>query len=182
LAQVALGDIFTEEKFGHVDYPQAFNWYRKAADQGRASGQFGVGARYLLGQGVAQDFEEARRWLTPAADQGHPYAQFMLATMFEAGQGGPIDAAAAEKYYELAANYGLPKAQYRLGLLLASDRGNSIRLLSAYKWLVLAQDAVKESATAAQEIRKLLTPEQLAQAERAIDEWRSAHLPPQSSR
>ncbi len=181
-AQIALGDIFAEEKFGHVDYPQAINWYKKAANQGRAAGQFGLGARYLLGQGVPQNLEEARRWLTPAANQGHPYAQFLLATMFEAGQGGPVDVTAAAKYYELAANYGLPKAQYRLGLLLASDRSNEANLLPAYKWLVLAQDSVKESATTAQEIRKLLTPAQLAQAEHEIDKWRTAHLPRQSTR
>jgi len=179
-AQVALGDIFAEEQFGHVDYPQAINWYRKAADQGRAAGQFGLGARYLLGQGVPQDLEEARRWLTQAANQGHPYAQFLLATMLQAGQGGPVDAAAAAKYYELAANYGLARAQYRLGLLLASGRSNATSLVSAYKWLVLAQDSEKESAAPALELRKLLTPEQLAQAEHEIDEWRTAHLPRQS--
>jgi localization factor PodJL len=121
--------------------------------------------------------EEARRWLTPAAGRGHPYAQFLLAKMLEAGEGGPVDAASAAKYYELAANYGLAEAQYRLGLLLASDRSNGTNLVSAYKWLVLAQDTVKESAAAAQELQELLTPSQLAQAKREIDEWRAAHLP-----
>jgi TPR repeat protein len=131
--------------------------------------------RYLFGQGVAQDLEEARRWLTPAANQGHPYAQFLLAKMFESGQGGPVDTVAATKYYEPAANYGIPGAQYRLGLLLVSDRSNGMDLVSAYKWLVLAQDTVKESAASAQELHKLLTPSQLAQAEHEIDEWRAAH-------
>ena len=181
-AQVALGDIFSEDKFHHVDYPQALGWYRKAAEQGRAAGQFGLGARYLLGQGVPRDPAEARRWLTPAANQGHPYAQYLLAKMFEEGEGGPVDVAAAAKYYELAANYGLAKAQYRLGLLLSSDRSNATRLLSAYKWFVLAQDSVKESAATAEDLRKLLTPEQLAEAEHEIEEWRSAHPPRQSSR
>jgi TPR repeat protein len=176
-AQVALGDIFSEDRFHHVDYPQALGWYRKAAEQGRAAGQFGLGARYLLGQGVPRDPEEARRWLTPAANQGHPYAQYLLAKMFEEGEGGPVDVAAAAKYYELAANYGLAKAQYRLGLLLSSDRNNATRLLSAYKWFVLAQDSVKESAATAEDLRKLLTPEQLDEAGHEIDEWHSAHQP-----
>jgi len=50
--------------------------------------------------------------------------------------------------------------------------------------LVLAQDAVKETAaiTLAQELRKRLTPPQLAQAENEIDEWRIAHLPRHSGR
>ncbi len=181
-AQAILGDIFVEQKFGRLDYTQAVNWYRKAADQGQATGQFGLGARYLLGQGVPQDLEEARRWLTPAANQGHPYAEFLLATMLQAGQGGPADAATAQKYYELAANYGIARAQYRLGLLLATDRNNTANLISAYKWLVLAQDTEKESAATALELRKQLTPEQVAQAEHEIDEWRTAHAPRQPSR
>jgi uncharacterized protein len=181
-AQTALGDIFADQKFGRVDYSQAVNWYRKAADQGQPAGELGLGTQYLLGQGVAQDMEEARRWLTPAANQGHPYAQFLLAKMFDAGEGGPVDTGSAAKYYELAANYGLAEAQYRLGLLLAADRSNETNLVSAYKWLVLAQDSVKESATASQELQKLLTPSQLAQAQHEIDEWHAAHLPRNSAR
>ena len=181
-AQAALGDIFADPKLGRLDYDQAVDWYRKAADQGQRGGEFGLGTRYLLGQGVPQDLEEARRWLTPAANLGHPYAQFLLAKMLEAGEGGPVDLAAAAKYYELAANSGIAEAQYRLGLLLASDRSNGTSLVSAYKWLVLAQDSVKESAATAQQIQKLLTPSQIAQAEREIDQWRIAHLPHGASR
>lgn len=180
-AQTALGDIYADQRFGRVDYSQAVNWYKKAADQGQPAGELGLGTRYLLGQGVEQDKEEARRWLTPAANQGHPYAQFLLGKMLEAGEGGPVDAASAKKYYELAANYGLVDAQYRLGLLLASDRSNGASLISAYKWLVLAQDKVEESAKTAQELQKLLTPSQLAQAEREIEKWRAAHLPGRSA-
>jgi TPR repeat protein len=175
-AQAELGDIFADQKLGRVDYSQAVTWYRKAAVQGQREGEFGLGARYLLGQGVAPDNDEARRWLTPAANRGHPYAQFLLAKMFEPGGGGPVDAAAAAKYYELAADYGIPEAQYRLGLLLAADRSNQSTLPFAYKWLVLAQDSVKESAATAQELRKSLTPPQIDQAEREIDQWRTAHL------
>ncbi len=181
-AQMELGDIFADKKFGRLDYSQAVEWYRKAAAQGQREGQFGLGARYLLGQGVPQDFDEARNWLTRAANQGHPYAQFLLAKMFESGEGGPVDVASAEKYYDPAANFGIPEAQYRLGLLLASDRGNGANLVSAYKWLVLAENPVKESAAAAQELRKLLAPAQIAQAEREIDEWRTTHPPRHSDR
>ncbi|MFZ0418517.1 MAG: AMIN domain-containing protein [Candidatus Sulfotelmatobacter sp.] len=180
-AQAALGDIFSDPKLGHLDYAQAVLWYRKAADQGLPAAEFGLAARYLFGQGVPEDLEEARRWLTPAANQGHPYSQFFLAKMFEAGQGGPVDLAAATKYYDLAANYGIAQAQYHLGLLLASDRSTPTSLVSAYKWLVLAQASVKESAAAAQELRKLLTPEQIAQAERQVDLWRTTHPPSRSN-
>jgi uncharacterized protein len=181
-AQMELGDIFADKKFGRQDYSQAVDWYRKAAEQGQREGQFGLGARYFFGQGVLQDFGEARNWLTRAANQGHPYAQFLLAKMFESGEGGPVDVASAEKYYDPAANFGIPEAQYHLGLLLASDRSNGANLVSAYKWLVLAEDPVKESAATAQQLRKLLAPAQIAQAEHEIDEWRTAHPPRRSDR
>jgi TPR repeat protein len=181
-AQMELGDIFADKKFGRQDYSQAVDWYRKAAEQGQREGQFGLGARYFFGQGVLQDFDEARNWLTRAANQGHPYAQFLLAKMFESGEGGPVDVASAEKYYDPAANFGIPEAQYHLGLLLASDRSNGANLVSAYKWLVLAEDPVKESAATAQQLRKLLAPAQIAQAEHEIDEWRTAHPPRRSDR
>jgi len=181
-AQAELGDVLIDKKLGRVDYSQAVEWYRKAAEQGQREGQFGLGARYLFGQGVPQNVEEARRWLTPAATRGHPYAQYLLANMLEAGEGGPVDAASAARYYEAAANQGIAEAQYRLGLLLASDRSNGTSLVSAYKWLVLAQDAVKQSATTAQEVRKLLTRPQLAQADHEIEEWRTAHPPQHSGR
>jgi localization factor PodJL len=100
----------------------------------------------------------------------------------EAGEGGPADAASAAKYYEPAANFGIAEAQYQLGVLLASDRSNGANLSSAYKWLVLAEGTVKESARTAEEIRKLLTPAQIAQTEHEIDEWRVAHPPRQPSR
>jgi len=181
-AQMELGDIFVDKKFGRVDYSQAVEWYRKAAEQGQREAQFGLGARYLLGQGVPQNFDEARNWLTRAANQGHPYAEFLLARMFESGEGGPVDVSSAEKYYDPAANFGIPEAQFHLGLLLAADRSNGANLISAYKWLVLAEDPVKDSAGKAQELRKLLAPAQIAQAEHEIDEWRTAHAPRHSDR
>lgn len=181
-AQAVLGDIFSDQKLGRVDYAESVHWYRKAADQGNREGQFGLGARFLYGQGVPQDYAEARRWLTPAADRGHPYAQFLLARMFETGDGGPVDRAAAAKYYEPAANYGVAEAQYRLGVLLSSDRGNEQNSSSAYKWLVLAQDSIKESAGAAQQLRKNLNAAEIAQAEREVDEWRRAHARNDASR
>jgi len=174
LSAAALGDIYSDQELGRVDYNQAVDWYRQAAEQGQRNGQFGLGTRYLLGQGVPQDLSEARRWLTPAADQDHPYAQLALAKMLEAGAGGPADAGAAAKYYELAANHGIAEAQYRLGLLLAADHGNTVNVVSAYKWLLLARDASKDSAAAEQEVRALLTPAQLVEAEHAADEWRIA--------
>ena len=42
-------------------------WYRKAADQGNAVAQFGLGSLYYGGHGVQQDYSEAYFWQNLAA-------------------------------------------------------------------------------------------------------------------
>jgi localization factor PodJL len=100
-----------------------------------------------------------------------------LAKLFDAREGGEADATAAAKYYEQAANYGIKDAQYRLGVMLSADQNNAANLQAGYKWLILAADSMKESpaTVTAQQVRKLLTSAQVAQAEQEIDAWRTAH-------
>jgi TPR repeat protein len=49
------------------DYAEALKWWHKAADQGHAPAQSGLGAMYGLGQGVPQDYVQAHMWLNLAA-------------------------------------------------------------------------------------------------------------------
>ncbi len=42
-------------------------WFRKAADQGLAQGQFNLGEAYAKGQGVKQDRTQAYMWFSLAA-------------------------------------------------------------------------------------------------------------------
>jgi len=74
------------------DAGQAMVWYRKAADQGSAAGQFGVGLLYYEGSGVPRDVEEAKRWFTLAARQGDPRA---IAALQELGGDVPAEGKAA---------------------------------------------------------------------------------------
>jgi len=57
---------------------EAVVWYRKAADQGYADGQFNLGLMYRTGRGVPQDDVEAVVWCRKAADQGHAQAETCL--------------------------------------------------------------------------------------------------------
>ena len=45
---------------------------RKAADQGLASGQFGLGSMYANGNGVPKCEMEAVKWYRKAEEQGDP--------------------------------------------------------------------------------------------------------------
>lgn len=60
------GYLLETGKYGNTDVEQAYNWYRKAADNGDARAQF------LIGQSLEkQDVEEAYRWYSKSANQGN---------------------------------------------------------------------------------------------------------------
>jgi TPR repeat protein len=59
---------------GGKGVPQSFtdavSWFRKAAEQGHARGQFQLGIIYLNGWGVPPDRTEAINWFRRAAAKG----------------------------------------------------------------------------------------------------------------
>ena len=63
-AQCGLGSVCTctARPDCRKNFAEALSWYRKAADQGNAEAQNGVGLLYANGWGVAQDYGEARLW------------------------------------------------------------------------------------------------------------------------
>ena len=56
------------------DRAEAVRWYRAAAEQGNAEGQWRLGMRYATGRGVPLDHVAAYAWLNLAAAQGHEEA------------------------------------------------------------------------------------------------------------
>ena len=62
-------------------------WFRKAAGQGDAEGQYNLGVRYLLGEGVAKDATEGVKWMSKAAEQGNAEAQYNLGVCYAKGDG-----------------------------------------------------------------------------------------------
>jgi hypothetical protein len=52
------------------DCAEAARWFRKAADQGLAGGQYNLGVIYEHGRGVPQDRVQAHMWFNLAAAQG----------------------------------------------------------------------------------------------------------------
>ncbi len=90
------------------DDTEAAKWMRKAADQGLAAGQFGVGSMYAHGRGVPQSAAEAANWYRKAADQGDPAAMnnlaFLLATSTDPKVHDPKEAiAVAQRAVEVEA-------------------------------------------------------------------------------
>jgi TPR repeat protein len=69
------------------NYRQAADLYRKAAEQGLAEAQYGLGFLYLNGNGVPKDDTQATTWMLKAAEQGETKAEFNLGVCYLNGAG-----------------------------------------------------------------------------------------------
>jgi hypothetical protein len=138
------------------------------AERGDADAQFRL-AEML---GPAQQ-EERERWYRMAAEQGHAVAERNLGlTLYKY----PTHPEAA-KWLRVAADKGDATAQRNLALLYESGLGVPRSLVEAYKWYAL--DAENDgddfwgSSKRRDQVRRKLTPDQLAEAERLVQEWRT---------
>lgn len=152
---------FTED-----DY---FNTLLTLAEWGDAKAQHNLGALFLEGVELQQDYAEAFKWHALAAEQGMVLAQHDLATLYLDGLGTPEDPAKAAYWFEQAAQQGDGKAQNNLGILYATGHGVPLDLVQAYQWFTRAAetgllDALENRAMAEEE----MTSEQLAEARRRI--------------
>lgn len=87
-SQVWLGDILDKAE----EDVEAFEWYKKAADQGNAGGEYGLGQMYLKGEGVKQDLALGRQYVERAANKNHVEAvKSMMTSYRQGGMGLPVD-------------------------------------------------------------------------------------------
>jgi uncharacterized protein len=142
--KAAAGDPTAEVKLGMKyalgvprDSQEAMKWFRLAADQGFADGQYRLGGMYDVGQSP-QNPVEAIKWYTLAAKQGHKDAQYRLGVMYDQGRGTSRDYAEAARWYEKAGAQGRPEAQYRLGEMYEQGSGVAQSYPDAMKWYLLA--------------------------------------------
>lgn len=77
-SQVLLASILDDAEYD----AEALAWYRKAAAQGDAGGEYGVGSMYLAGEGVKQDLAQGYEWLERAAARDHELATVALANAY----------------------------------------------------------------------------------------------------
>ncbi len=94
------------------DDATALREFRVLAEQGNASAQFSLARLYRQGRGVTQDYAKAVRWYRKAANQGYAGAQASLGFMYDKGQGVPQDYVEAHMWFNLAAA-GSPPGEVR---------------------------------------------------------------------
>jgi len=94
----------------------AAKWFRKAAEQGDAQAQFGLGVMYANGRAVPQDFAAALKWFRAAVDQGNTAPYFYLGLLSENGLGAAKNYGEAVKWYLKAAAAGVVGLQFDLAV------------------------------------------------------------------
>jgi len=125
------------------------------------------------------DYETALKLWRPLARQGNAFAQSNLGFMYDSGQGVPKDHSEAAKWYRLAAEQGNPTAQSNLGSMYASGDGVPQDYIQAHLWASLAasrfpasaREDRKQAAQNRDQVARLMTPEQIEQAEQLAQAW-----------
>jgi TPR repeat protein len=84
LAQARLADLLHAAEFDR----EAVVLYQKAADQGEAAGEYGLGRSYADGTGVARDPALALQWYRKAEQKNHAPALDALARAYRTGDLG----------------------------------------------------------------------------------------------
>lgn len=107
------------------------------------------------------------------AVKGDAGAQHAVGIALETGRGVARDEAAAARWYFLAADQGVAKSQLSLGIMSEQGRGVPESYVEAFKWYNLAAaQGDKEAAGFKENLRKSMTPEQIAEAQRLSAEWK----------
>jgi TPR repeat protein len=123
-AQCALGDLFVTGVGVEKSDAEAIKWYRKAAEQGDATGQVVLAINYEQGRGgLTKNYDEAAKWYRKAAEQGNAQGQVGLGTLLRMGQGLIKNYDEAVKWFRKAADQGSVVGQANLGSMFIMGQG-----------------------------------------------------------
>src|SRR3974390_2289954 len=86
------------------------------AERGSVKHELQLGAAYLAGRGVPQNFAQSAYWYERAANAGAPLAQNQIGYFYQTGLGVQRDLARAAQWYQRAADGGFLKARVNLGI------------------------------------------------------------------
>lgn len=142
---VRMGQMYADGVEVEQNWLQAAVWFRKAAEQGSAEGQYQLGRLYEEGkgegQGVEQDWRKAAKWYQSAAEQGYADAQWKLGLCYRDGKGVERNLIWAKLWLDKAARKGQEEARAALAQLEAG--------MTSAEDLVAADRAAAESGDAA---------------------------------
>ena len=175
------GDIEAQKKLALMywqgdgvaeDLVAAAKWFRIAAERGDASAQLMLSDIYGRGDGVLKDDATASMWLNKAASNGYAPAQFSVGSKYYFGVGVPKNLAQAAIWWGKAADQGDWRAWRFLADMLAKGEGVKKDVVRAYMYYNLGSIKSPDRGKDRDELAKVMTPEQIAQAQRLSREWK----------
>ena len=117
---------------------------------------------------------EALLWFRPAAAQGHPQAMNSVGVIYDLGLGLKRDKQEAVVWFRKAAELGDRKGQSNLGRCYTTGAGVERNAALAYQWLTLSAEQGEVTATnCLDDFRKAMKPEEIAEGERLLAEYRA---------
>jgi TPR repeat protein len=143
-------------------------WYRRAAEQGFAPAQFGLGRTYHPSAGTEIDAAGATALIRQAAAQGYPPGQLLLGQLLLKGTDNPLADPAITVVRDGVEAY--------MWLDICARRFASADDLLLDSWVPQGVSSTTTSCSNARnELYEKMTPEQLAEAQTQAFEWMSAH-------
>lgn len=147
-----------------VPEDKALKLLEAQANEGYPAAQVNLGLQEMQ---IHKNYPRAAFWFEKAAAQGYPGGQYYLGLLYYSGFGLEKNPAEAGRLYLLAAQQGLQEAQDGLYRLYKIGAGLDKDLVRAYVWCSLAW-----AKFACGDLHQRLSPEQLVQAEKLIEEQR----------
>lgn len=111
--QVKLASLLLQDQTAKVNYGEAYELCKKAAEAHYPVGAYCVGQLYEKGLGVAQNYSNAAKWFTEGINMGSTPAALRLGQMYWDGKGVGKDRISAYEYIYLASLSGLPEANQK---------------------------------------------------------------------
>lgn len=104
-----------------MDKMKAFEWYKKAGEQGNSQAQVKVGEMLIEGRtGIVKDEAKAFDWFKKASEQGNDEGQWYLGNMYNEGKGVLQDKFKAIEWLKKAAEKGNKLAKDDLSRMAAN--------------------------------------------------------------
>jgi TPR repeat protein len=147
---------------------------QQAAKKNNEMAQYFLGQMYRKGEGVDKSLIKAERWYRKSAEQGNALAQYNLGWMYDMGIGVQKNVAETLKWYGQAAGQGDRYAPFNIGTMYYRGEGVDKDFVKTYYWFDIAKSNGNIKAKKWRDrIAERMTPEQLAAAQKMLEQWRT---------
>jgi len=156
----------------------------KKANKGDAAAQFELGLAYSIQDDadlqsdykIPIDSKQAFKWFAKSAKQGDIRAEYKLSVAYGDGRGINKDSIKEMYWLRKSAEQGYGIAQAGLGEKYYNGEGVKKSIIIAYQWISLALESANFNAEdELLRIKNEMTPEQIAEAEKLVSEWKDKH-------